>query len=173
MNLCFLVGVGSICNQLYEILQTKHGRWVFVTAKLFKQEKNKDTGLACWVLSKRPLLFLSAIKHDNNCCKLLLLEKFWLYSFYYFKIQNVTFSFEPVFFFIDAGLNCNQLNGHCKSEMCNFLMAPVQAIFFLRSRMLCIYTDDAWSGFDFYRLFFLRSIAQFFTQIYMNCFVSS
>ena len=24
-----------------------------------------------------------------------------------------------------------------------------------------------------YRLFFLRSIAQFFTQIYMNCFVSS
>ena len=24
-----------------------------------------------------------------------------------------------------------------------------------------------------YRLFFLRTIAQFFTQIYMNCFVSS
>ena len=27
--------------------------------------------------------------------------------------------------------------------------------------------------FDCYRLFFLRFIAQFFTQIYMNCFVSS
>ena len=26
---------------------------------------------------------------------------------------------------------------------------------------------------DLYRLFFLRLIAQFFTQIYMNCFVSS
>ena len=27
--------------------------------------------------------------------------------------------------------------------------------------------------FIIYRLFFLRPIAQFFTQIYMNCFVSS
>ena len=39
---------------------------------------------------------------------------------------------------------------------------------------------DAWQPLEIpffvlpmYRLFFLRSIAQFFTQIYMNCFVSS
>ena len=30
-----------------------------------------------------------------------------------------------------------------------------------------------WFAASKYRLFFLRSIAQFFTQIYMNCFVSS
>ena len=52
---------------------------------------------------------------------------------------------------------CNQLDGYCKSEMCNFLMAPIQAIFFLRSRKACyaFYTDDAWSGLDFYRICYL------------------
>ena len=38
--------------------------------------------------------------------------------------------------------------------------------------VICNYLKSIYEYFH-YRLFFLRSIGQFFTQIYMNCFVSS
>ena len=63
---------------------------------------------------------------------------------------------------------------------------------YLAILVICKYTIENFGEYDFrkilpssnkfslisttffsYRLFFLRSIAQFFTQIYMNCFVSS
>ena len=41
----------------------------------------------------------------------------------------------------------------------------------IKSLIIGCFSD--WESWSLYRLFFLRSIVQFFTQTYMNCFVSS
>ena len=60
--------------------------------------------------------------------------------------------------------------------VCDFMVYPDPKCFIFKTKNGLIYfsEDEGWFFLILcYRLFFLRSIAQYFTQIFMNCFISS